>query len=73
VASQYFQGRPVSELGRYADDVLAVTPTQVRRFAATVWQPGNLRTVIAGDLTAQADEALVPIGALDLERPGLTA
>lgn len=73
VASQYFQGRPVSELGRYADDVLAVTPAQVRRFAASVWQPGNLRTVIAGDLTAQADEALVPIGALDLERPGLTA
>jgi zinc protease len=71
VASQYFQGRPVTELARYVDEVLAVTPAQVRRFASSVWQPENLRTVIAGELPALADETAVPIAALDLEHPDL--
>lgn len=72
VASQYFQGRPVSELARFADDVLAVTPAQVKTFAERLWVPQTLRTVIAGDLKSEADEHVVPIAELDLDEPLLS-
>lgn len=72
VASQYFQGRPVAELARFVDEVLAVTPAQVKAFAERVWQPRGFRVVIAGDLPPAADELLVPIAALDLDELQLT-
>lgn len=72
-------GRPLSELQRYVDEVLAVTPEQVREFAAATWQDGALRAVIVGDLKAAGDTTkaleagalIVPASALDLEQPGL--
>lgn len=73
VASQYFQGRPVAELARYVDEVLAVTPAQVRGFAERVWRPESFRVVIAGDVPAVPDELAVPIAALDLDEPLLGA
>lgn len=52
VASQWFQGRPLDALGAYVADVLAVTPEQVRDYAARAWTAGSLRTVISADVAA---------------------
>lgn len=74
VASQWFQGRPLAELARYVDDVIAVTPAQVREFAARYWTAGVLRTVIAGEVpVAPAGPAplRIPIATLDLEQTSL--
>jgi zinc protease len=83
--SQLVQGRPLEELGRTVDEVMAVKPAQVQAFARTHWKPGSLRAVIAGDLKA-AGESLapllaadapggaarrLPLEALDLDRPNL--
>ena len=74
VASQWFQGRPLEALGRYVDEVLAVTPAQVREYAERHWRAEALRTVVAGDVPPTAADAgrRVPIAALDLEQPALT-
>ncbi len=85
VASQWFQGRPLAELARYVDEVMAVTPAQVREFAAKHWTPSALRTVIAGDVPAATESAAsaasaasadprplrIPIATLDLEQSTL--
>jgi zinc protease len=83
--AQLVQGRPLEDLGRTVDEVMAVTPEQVQAFAKTHWRSGSLRAVIAGDLKAAGD-ALAPLlaadapggparrlglEALDLERPNL--
>jgi zinc protease len=83
--SQLVQGRPLEELGRTVDEVMAVTPEQVQAFAKAHWKPGTLRGVIAGDLKAAGD-SLAPLlaadapggparrfglEALDLDRPTL--
>ena len=83
--SQLVQGRPLEDLGRTVDEVMAVTPEQVQAFAKAHWKPGSLRGVIAGDLKA-AGESLAPLlapdapggparrlglEALDLDRPNL--
>jgi zinc protease len=83
--AQLVQGRPLEELGRTVDEVMAVTPEQVQAFAKTHWKAGTLRAVIAGDLKAAGD-TLAPLlapdapggparrlglGALDLDRPTL--
>ncbi len=83
--AQLVQGRPLEELGRTVDEVMAVTPEQVQTFAKTHWKPGTLRGVIAGDLKA-AGESVAPLlapdapggparrinlDALDLDRPTL--
>ncbi len=81
VASQWFQDRPMAELARYTEQVLAVTPEQVREFARRHWTAGSLRTVITTDpqaagtsLDAVAEGALrVAHASLDLERAGLGA
>jgi zinc protease len=81
VASQWFQGQPMSELSRYTEQVLAVTPEQVREFAHRRWTADSLRTAITTDpqaagtsLDAVAEGALrVPHASLDLERVGLGA
>jgi len=79
VQAQLIQGRPLDELDRYAQDVLAVTPQQVSDFARAHWSAGRLRAVIAGDLGAAGD-SLKTLGdgtlrltmtELDLEQPGL--
>lgn len=80
VASQWFQERPLAELSRYAEQVRAVTPAQVREFAQRHWTADALRTVITVDpQAAGASLANLPAGpvlrlaqpALDLERPSL--
>ena len=83
--AQLVQGRPLEELGRTVDEVMAVTPAQVQAFAKTHWKPGTLRGVIAGDLKAAGDTLApllapdapggparrLPLEALDLDRPRL--
>jgi zinc protease len=73
------QGRPLSELSRYVDEVLAVTPQQVRDYAARHWKDGALRAVVVGDTRAAGDSLkgfetgalVVPAGRLELDQPGL--
>jgi len=57
VGRQWTRGLPISDLNVYTERVLAVTPAQVRDFAATNWKPGSLRVVVAGD-QAQSTEGL---------------
>ena len=54
VASTWVRGQPLSDLARYGERVLAVTPQQVGAWAAAHWTPQVLRTVIAGDTQAAA-------------------
>ena len=77
LANQIAQGRPLAALARYADEVMAVTPEQVRSFAARHWLEGSLRGVVAGD-TSAAGAALggtetlrLTLPTLNLESPGL--
>jgi zinc protease len=79
VAAQIAQGREPAELATRVDEVRAVTPVQVRDFAARHWKPENLRVVVAGDWQAagEAVKALgegvlrLPKAQLDLDQPGL--
>ena len=81
VASVWLQGRPLSDLSTYAAQVQAVTPEQVRSFAAQTWTAQNLRTVVAGDAKAagaglrdlDAKALLVDLNKLDLEQTALGA
>lgn len=77
--NQIALGRPLDEVQQFAPQVLAVTPEQVRAFAARHWTTARLRTVVVGDLgkagdslKALDDKALVLRAAqLDLESAGL--
>ncbi len=79
VASQIAQGRDPAELAQRVDQIRAVTPEQVRDYAARWWKPENLRVTVAGDWAAAGDsvKALgdavrrLPKAQLDLEQPGL--
>ena len=81
VASSWLQGRPLDALARYADEVMAVTPEQVRDYAARHWTAAALRTVVSGDLKAAmasatawpADARRVRLSALDLDSDSLGA
>jgi zinc protease len=80
VASQLAQGREPAELVQRVDQIRAVTPEQVRDFAAQHWQAGALRVTIAGDWAAAGDSVKllgegvlrIPKASLDLDQPGLT-
>jgi zinc protease len=54
VASQWFQGKKLEALGQYVDDIMAVTPAQVRDYAARTWTANAIRTVAAIDPVAGA-------------------
>jgi len=79
VLNQVARNRPLAELKQYVPEILAVTPEQVKGFAAAHWQAKDLRTVVVGDLAAAGDslKALDPkalvleAGKLDLEAAGL--
>jgi zinc protease len=79
VVGQLVQGRPLADLGKTVDEILAVTPQQVQAFAQQHWRGTGLRGVIAGDLKAagEAVSALpgparrLTIEQLDLAQPGL--
>lgn len=79
IAGQYAQGRPPDELRRRVDEIMAVTPEQVRDYARTHWTRTALRATVVGDLR-MAGTALdepgaltLPVTALDLAQPGLPA
>ena len=77
LARQIAQGRPLSALADYPAEVMAVTPAQVRDFAARHWAEAGLRGVVAGDIGAAgaalggADTLRLGLPTLNLESPGL--
>ncbi len=79
VVAQLVQDRPLDDLRRTVDEIMAVTPEQVQAFARTHWRGQALRGVIAGDLKAGGEAlAALPgpvrrIGAeaMNLEAPNL--
>ena len=80
LASQVAQGRPLSALATYVDEVLAVSPGQVREFASRHWAAGALHGVIVGDTraagadvggTAAADTLRLTLPTLNLDSPTL--
>jgi zinc protease len=64
VGNQWTRGLPMADLARYTERVLAVTPEQVRDFAATHWTPQSLRVVVAGDQSKSGEglKKLAPDG-----------
>lgn len=64
ITARWSTGRPLSELNRFVDEILAVTPAQVQRFAGRRWTDGALRTVVVGDFSA-APEAFDKLAAAD--------
>ncbi len=81
VEAQWQQRRPIDELARRSEQVLAVTPAQVQAFARRHWSADRLRAVVAGDLAAGGDALAtaypkaprLPLAGLDLERLGRRA
>ncbi|OYT85631.1 MAG: peptidase M16 [Burkholderiales bacterium PBB6] len=55
VLDQVVRQRPLTELRQFAPEVMAVTPEQVRSYAASQWPASALRTVIVGDTAAAGD------------------
>ena len=80
VSALVTQDRPLEEMARYTEEILAVTPQQVRDASARLWgDASTLRAVVAGD-AARGGDALravdgvtkvVPLQKLDLALPGL--
>lgn len=79
VAAQVAQDRDPAELSQRVAQIRAVTPEQVRDFAARWWKPEALRVTVAGDWAA-AGESVKALGdgvlrlakvQLDLDQPGL--
>ncbi len=72
-------GVDLSEIGVYQQKVEAVTPDQVRAYAADLLTPGKATIIVVGDaktfleaLKAQVPNLqVIPAGRLDLERPDL--
>ena len=52
VAGQWLARRPLADLARYSEQVMAVSAEQVRDFARAHWRADRLRAVVVGDLTA---------------------
>lgn len=79
VAAQLSAGRPLADLSRTVDEILAVTPAQVQAYAQKTWTDDSLRGVIvvdakaAGASLADAPAPLLRLamGELDLESPAL--
>jgi zinc protease len=79
VVRQIALGLPLAGLQRYVDEVMAVTPEQVRDFARAHFRPDALRAVLVIDRKAAGDtlkaidaKALsLSLSELDLERPTL--
>lgn len=79
VGRQWTRGLPIADLNVYTERVLAVTPTQVRDFAAANWKPGSLRVVVAGDQSQSAeglrkvapDGVFVKLADVDFEKAAL--
>ena len=55
VAAQWTQRRPFAELARTIDELMAVTPQQVRDHARTHWSTQLQRAVVAGDLRSAGE------------------
>ncbi len=53
-AGLWAQGRPLADLPRFVDEVLAVTPQQLSDFARSRWPLAAQRAVVAGDVQAMA-------------------
>ncbi len=51
-SQQWASGRPLEELGRYVDEVLAVSAQQVQTFAQAQWRADRVRAIVAGDTKA---------------------
>ena len=64
ITARWATGRPLSELSRFVDEILAVTPAQVQAFAGRRWTEGALRTVVVGDFSA-APEAFDQLAKAD--------
>lgn len=83
VAAEVSRGRDPADLSHRVDAIRAVTPTQVRDYAARWWKPDTLRVLVAGDwaaagasvktLGATADMLRLPKATLDLDRATLRA
>ena len=79
VGRQWTRGLPIADLNVYTERVLAVTPAQVREFAATSWKAGALRVVVAGDQSQSAeglkkvapDGVFVKLADVDFEKAAL--
>jgi len=79
VGNQWTRGLPMADLGVYTERVMAVTPEQVRDFAASHWTPQSLRVVVAGDQSkngeglkkAAPDGVFVKVADVDFEKATL--
>jgi zinc protease len=75
LATQVAQGRPLAALARYGDEVQAVSPEQVRDFAARHWVADTLHGVIVGDTRAAGaagtDTLRLTLPTLNLDSPTL--
>jgi len=80
LANQLAQGRPLAALSRYGDELLAVSPEQVRAFAAQHWRADTLRGVVVGDTRVPGSDAAaadppdtlrLTLTTLNLDSPGL--
>ncbi|WP_046113268.1 M16 family metallopeptidase [Aquincola tertiaricarbonis] len=82
ITARWASGRPLSELDRFVQEVLAVTPGQVQEFARRRWPASDLRTVVVGDFSAapevfdalaaaDASTLRLQAGELDFGGPGL--
>lgn len=79
VAGQVAQGRDPAELAQRVAQIRAVTPEQVRDFAARWWKPESLRVTVAGDWAAAGESVKtlgdgvlrLPKAQFDLDQPGL--
>lgn len=79
VLEQVERQRPLADLGRFAPEILAVTPKEVAEFAQRHWADAALRTVVVGDLAAAGedlrrldpDPLVLEAAALKLDAPGL--
>ena len=79
LASYALQGIPLSEIGRYDDNVHAVTPAAAQAFAGAVLDPSKADIVVVGDakqfLPALKSRfpnlEVIPAAELDLDRPAL--
>ena len=79
VLGEVERGRPLDRLNQVVGEIEAVTAEQVRAYAATHWAPGQLRTVVVGEIAAggpalkalDAQAQLLDAAAVDLDSPTL--
>ena len=72
----------LAEIGRVVERIEAVGPADVRRYAATYWNPAAVRVIVAGDAklfaealnkkySGEGSQLVIAVDRLDLERPQL--